>query len=292
VLHKLNKKRGQRRQKAFELVKTTKGIVELRCFDVPKAKGRSSTVDQQLQQQQQQPTSVWQLNWTTTEALAIAPPAEASGGSRKASSRSSATRTKSWPFTVAGLLSSKQKQEKLEFEATREAEADEWVGAIGQAMQELMALALEHGHICAFKVLRIQQDSMGIVVRTCYIHYTQHSLSLPHSLYSALSLTLPHSLYSALSLSLPHSLYSALSLSLPHSLYSALSPSLPHSLYSALSLSLLHLQLRMPTVASPFLRQMRPPQQLCNLVCIFGKARQGKSTLMNVLAGQEVGCCC
>jgi hypothetical protein len=34
----------------------------------------------------------------------------------------------------------------------------------------------------------------------------------------------------------------------------------------------------------------QPTRQLCNLVTIFGKARQGKSTLMNVLTGQEVSC--
>ena len=29
-------------------------------------------------------------------------------------------------------------------------------------------------------------------------------------------------------------------------------------------------------------------QLTCNLLCIFGKARQGKSTLMNVMSGVEV----
>ena len=29
-------------------------------------------------------------------------------------------------------------------------------------------------------------------------------------------------------------------------------------------------------------------QLLCNLMCIFGKAREGKSTLMNVMSGVEV----
>ena len=29
-------------------------------------------------------------------------------------------------------------------------------------------------------------------------------------------------------------------------------------------------------------------QQTCNLLCIFGKARQGKSTLMNVMSRTEV----
>ena len=29
-------------------------------------------------------------------------------------------------------------------------------------------------------------------------------------------------------------------------------------------------------------------QPICNLLCIFGKARQGKSTLMNVMSHTEV----
>ena len=57
------------------------------------------------------------------------------------------------------------------------------------------------------------------------------------------------------------------------------------------------LQVHMRSIAASLLRELHSrnhradlnsAQQTCNLVSIFGKARQGKSTLMNVMSRTEV----
>jgi hypothetical protein len=167
VLYKLNQSRQQRKMRTFELARTTEGFFEMRCFDLSKKKSRGSTAGGE-----QHPTAVWQLNWTSTEALAIIPHTGASGKPRKGSSRSSTAQTKrdeasSWSFSVAGLLNNKNlKQEQLVLESSTQAGAAQWVEAIKQAMQELMARALLREDICGFKVLRIQEDRSGMVVST------------------------------------------------------------------------------------------------------------------------------
>jgi hypothetical protein len=56
------------------------------------------------------------------------------------------------------------RQEKILLEAPREEECTQWLGAIQQAMQDMMARAMGRGDICGFKVLRIHQDGAGMVV--------------------------------------------------------------------------------------------------------------------------------
>jgi hypothetical protein len=172
ALRKLNQQTQQRSLRSFELVKTTEAFVEIRCFKVSKKTRRSvaaqgtrrSTVSG-VGEEQLVPSAVWQLNWTSTEALAMVLPANA-GGSRKRSTHTSATEgTTVCPFSVAGLLNSKsQKQEQLVLEAETPEDRAQWVEAINEAMQELMMRALRQNHICGFKVLRIQDGRDGMVV--------------------------------------------------------------------------------------------------------------------------------
>jgi hypothetical protein len=43
MLHKLHPKTRQKKLRCFELVRTTEGFFEMRCFDLPKKKGQGPT---------------------------------------------------------------------------------------------------------------------------------------------------------------------------------------------------------------------------------------------------------
>jgi hypothetical protein len=177
VLHKVNQKRKQRKLKTFELAKTAEGFVEIRCFEAPSAKRASAVVDGK------HPTVVWQLNWTSTEAMAITITSrgDRSGdikSNRKGSSRSSIARAKqaegaTWSFSVAGLLNSKnQKQEQLSLEASTQEDAAHWVDAITTTMQQSMAREFGREVICGLKVLRIHMDGASMEVSASAMNLT------------------------------------------------------------------------------------------------------------------------
>jgi hypothetical protein len=165
VLHKLHSKRQQRRLRNFELVRTTDGSVEMRCVEGPKKKGRASTAAGG----EQHPTAVWQLNWTSTEALAVAS-ARGDQKKKKSTRKSSAARTKAaqgqgWSFSVAGLLNSKSlKQEQLLLEASAQDDAARWRNTINETMQESMAREFGRKIICGLKVLRIHVEGASMEV--------------------------------------------------------------------------------------------------------------------------------
>jgi hypothetical protein len=167
VLHKLNPKRQQRKLRTFEVLRTTEGYVELRCSEGPKKKGRASAAGSE------HPNAVWQLNWTSTEALAVSQVASASGDQKKkkSSRKSSTARAKGqgqgqgWSFRVAGLLNSKSmKQEKLLLEAPAQDDAARWMDAINGTMQESMARELGRDVVCGLKVLRIHMEGASMEV--------------------------------------------------------------------------------------------------------------------------------
>jgi hypothetical protein len=164
VLHKHNPKRQQRKLRTFEVVRTTEGGVELRCSEGPKKKGRASAAGSE-----QQPAAVWQLNWTSTEALAVAS-ASRDQKKKKSARKSSTARAKGAKgqgqlFRVAGLLSSKSmKQEKLLLEAPAQDDAARWMHAINSTMQESMARELGREVVCGLKVLRIHMEGASMEV--------------------------------------------------------------------------------------------------------------------------------
>jgi hypothetical protein len=168
MLHKLHPKTRQRKLRCFELVRTTEGFFEIRCFDLSKKKGRGSTLGGE-----EHPTAVWQLNWTSTDALAITPiTANASGGqTRKGSSRSSTDRMKAGAkgqtcvFSVTGLLNSKHlTQEQLLLEAPAQDDVARWMKTINDTMQQSMAREFGREFICGLKVLRIHMDGASMAV--------------------------------------------------------------------------------------------------------------------------------
>jgi hypothetical protein len=162
VLHKLNPKRQQRKLRTFEVVQTTAGGVELRCSEGPKKKGRASAAGSE------HPNAVWQLNWTSTEALAVSQVASGDQKKKKSSRKSSTARAKGakgWSFSVAGLLSSKSmRPEQLLLEAPAQDDAARWMDTINGTMQESMARELGRKVVCGLKVLRIHMEGASMEV--------------------------------------------------------------------------------------------------------------------------------